>query len=300
MSGNNLKKLAREGRVRKTDLYRVRIEDIQIEKDFNLRDNTPELEEHIENIASSIIAGAYVPPMLARVDDEGTVRLVDGHSRREAYLRAKSRGTPIEFVSVEQFSGNDADRVAAVLTSAQGKPLSPLEQSRGFKRLRGFGWSNKQIAAQAACTPSYVETLLVLADAPSYIQEMVAADRIAAANAVEMIRQYGEEAETILAEEIAHAEAQGKAKVTKGLMRARQPSRGPSRRVLSRLHQGISTFRERLPESTANELRALRDMPPEDIRGKRVTIEAAALVALTDAMSLLDAPDQPGESGEHE
>lgn len=280
MSNQTLKRLAREGRVKKTDLYKVLLDDVQIEEGFNLREDTEDLDAHIESITESILAGSHVPPMLARVDDDGQVVLVDGHSRRRAYLRARDRGAEIEYVSVEQFRGNDADRVATIITSSQGRALLPLEAAKGVKKLRSFGWTNAQIAKHTGKTPSYIDALMVLADAPSAVQQHVADGKIAAATAIEIVREHGEKAPAIIEKELERASAAGKKKVTKGSM----APKGPPKKVLARAYDGVQSFRQRLPESTVSELESMRGLDAEEVEGRKVTVDAAALLELMEAV----------------
>ena len=256
------------------------LDDVQIEEGFNLREDTEDLDAHIESITESILAGSHVPPMLARVDDDGRVVLVDGHSRRRAYLRARDRGAEIEYVSVEQFRGNDADRVATIITSSQGRALLPLEAAKGVKKLRSFGWTNAQIAKHTGKTPSYIDALLLLADAPAAVQQRVAEGKIAAATAIEIVREHGDKAAGVVEQELARASAAGKKKVTKGSM----APKGPPKKVLTRAYEGARSFRDRLPDDTVSELESLRGLDVDEIEGRTVSVDAAALLGLMEAL----------------
>lgn len=306
MSNITLKKLAANGsgRVKKTDMYKVALDDVRVEKDFNLREHNEALEDHINSIAASIKAGAHIPPILARVDDDGTVLVIDGHSRREAYLRARKDGAPIDFITVEQFRGNDADRVATVIRSAQGRALTPLEMARGMKRLRSFGWEPKDIAAQAGVTSTYVKHLLMLGDAPAFVQKMVAEEKIAAAPAVELLREHGEQAEEVLREALATAEAEGKSKVTNRSLPpkgntttssgAKGVSRMPPKKVLTSIYQNATSFSQRLREEAADDLDRLRAMSKEEAARQKVAVSGDALLALLEAMDAAEPSDAAG------
>lgn len=283
--GYSFKKMAAEGKIKKADLYRVRLEDLTVEEGFNLRDDNSALEEHIESLTESILAGAYVPPLVVRIDDEGKVVVVDGHCRRQAYLRAVKRGAQIEYVSAEAFRGNDADRVLTVITSSQGQALKPLETARGFKRLRNFGWTTQQIASATGRTYSGVESLLVLADAPSSVHKAVQDDVISASSATELVRKHGDKTAAVIEKMLGDAPEPKKEGAKKRVTPA-MVSNLPPRRVLAGVYENARAIREGLPSTTLWRLQA------DQVSGT-VEIEASALKALLDAVG--EAPSRSGD-----
>lgn len=274
MSNLTMKKLAADGRVKKADLYKVRLADLKVETGFNVRVRDEALETHIEGIVGTIMAGGYVPPIAVRAADDGTVVIVDGHCRYEAYLRAVERGAPIEYIAADAFKGNDADRVVTMMTAAQGKPLTPFEQSEAVKRLRAFGWEVSRMAEAVGKTPTYIELLLVLADSPEAVRRAVADGRIAAKTAVELVRAHGEGAAAVIEGAIVDAKDQGKNKVTPRMLAPKASL--PSKKRLTVLFGGMSGFCGALPEAVRERVR------DPDARGK-VSIDVAELRKLVSA-----------------
>lgn len=219
MEAKSFKQMIQAGEVKRADAMKVRLDDIHEEPGFNLRDEGEGLETSIQVLAEYIAAGGIYPALEVRPRPGGGVFLVDGHRRRRALLLAREWGAPIEWVEVRAFTGNDADRVARVITSAEGRELKPLEVARGYKRLAAFGLTPDEIAAKVGKTRQHVDQLLILANANTDVQHLVAAGGVSAAVAVKVARQHGENAGQVLQEELGKAKAAGKAKVTDGTMK---------------------------------------------------------------------------------
>ena len=228
MSNNTFKQMIKGGVIKRADAMRIRIEDIREEEGFNLRAEGDELDASIEALAEHIANGGQIPPLEVRPCDDGGVWVVDGHRRRRALILADQRGAPLRnpddgelWVHVVPFTGNDAERVARIMTSAEGRPLSPLETAQGYKRLAAFGWSSTQIAKAVGKTRQHVEHLLVLANADTAVQDAVRDGKASAATAVQLVQQHGDQAAEVLQEEVKRAEKLGKGKVTAGTMRGK-------------------------------------------------------------------------------
>lgn len=206
--------------VKRADGMKMRIGDIHEEPGFNLRDEGPDLDASIEALCAHIMAGGIVPPLEIRPRNEGGAFVVDGHRRRRAYLLALERGLSLPpgetelWLPVVAFVGNDAERVARVITSAENRSLSPLEVARGYARLVAWGWSNEQIAAKVGKTRQHVEQTLLLTKANSDVQELVKAGKVSASVAISQVRKHGDKAGAVLAQAVKTAESQGKTKAT--------------------------------------------------------------------------------------
>ena len=132
----SFKMLIKDGTAKRADSMRFRIEDIHEEPGFNLRRTDAvdadgkTLQDHIDDLARHIVAGGIVPPLEVRPRIGGGVFVVDGHRRRRAYLRAEEMGASIRdgnnelWLPVVAFVGNDADRIARVITSAEGRGMT--------------------------------------------------------------------------------------------------------------------------------------------------------------------------------
>lgn len=224
MTAPSFKQMIKSGEVKRADAMKVRLEDIHEEPGFNLRDEGEELEASIGALAAHIAAGGTFPALEVRPRPEGGVFLVDGHRRRRALLRLadQMRDSNGElWVPVVAFVGNDADRLARVITSAEGRALSQLEVARGYKRLAAFGLSSDDIAKKVNKTRQHVDQLLHLANANTDVQQIVQAGTVSATTAIQMVRQHGEKAGEVLKVEAEKAAAAGKKKVTTATMKGK-------------------------------------------------------------------------------
>lgn len=225
MTVKSFKQMIRDGEVKRADAMKVRLEDLHEEPGFNLRAEGEDLEASIDALAEFIADGGQIPPLEVRPRAEGGVWIVDGHRRRRAMLKLDAACRLVRdpagdfWVSVVAFTGNDAERLARVITSQEGRKLEPLELAKGYKRLTAFDWSAEQIAKKVGKTRQHVEQMLILADANSDVHLLVASGAVAAATAVAVVREHGEAAGQVLGGELEKAKALGKYKVTAGTMK---------------------------------------------------------------------------------
>lgn len=231
-AAKSFKQMIKDGEVKRADAMKVRLADIHEEPGFNLRREGEDLQESIDALCEFILDGGQLPPLEVRPRAEGGVWLVDGHRRSRALRQAVELGYPaadedgVLWVSVVAFTGNDADRVARVITSQEGRKLEPLELAEGYKRLASFGWDAAKIAQKVGKTRQHVDQMLVLAGANSDVQQLVASGVVAAATAVSIVRAEGEKAGEFIRKGLESAQAQGKGKVTAGTMKGATVPRG--------------------------------------------------------------------------
>lgn len=221
----SFKDMIREGSIKRADAMQVRLDDLHEEPGFNLRREGEDLEQSIALLADHIMRGGPYPALEVRPRDEGGVWLVDGHRRRRALLRCREMGLAVEWVKVVAFTGDEAERVARIMTSAEGRELAPIEVAQGYKRLRDLGKTPAEIAQMVGKTRQHVDQLLILANATGEVQDAVREGKVSAAVAVKLARAHGEQAGEVLRDELDKAGARGKAKVTDGTMRAELPAK---------------------------------------------------------------------------
>jgi ParB family chromosome partitioning protein len=224
MNMKSFKQMIKEGEVKRADAMRVRIEDIHEEPGFNLREEGEDLDASIAALAAHILQGGMVPPLEVRPREDGGVWVVDGHRRRRAYLRVMDQirdGSGELWIPVVAFTGNDADRIARVITSAEGRALSPLEIGKGYKRLIALNWTPQQIADKVGKTRQHVDQVLILANANSDVQGLVAAGAVSATSAIDAVRRHGDKAGDVLGGAVDKAKASGKGKATAGAIKGR-------------------------------------------------------------------------------
>lgn len=265
------KQMIRDGEIKRADAMKVHIDDIHEEPGFNLRREGEDLDASIDALAEFIFAGGIIPPLEVRPRDDGGVFVVDGHRRRRAILKAIERGAPIEWVAVVAFSGNDVDRVARIMTSAEGRALAPLEVAAGYKRLTAFGLSPEDIAGRVHKTRQHVDQLLILANANADVQQMVADGIVSATLAIDVVRKHGDKAGEYLRDKTA-----GKRKITAGTIK---PKALP-RVVVDDVAERIERFTSELPQ----DVKLLICGNPQAVRqDKTVAVPALLLREIIDA-----------------
>lgn len=278
MTTHSFKSLTAAGTFKRVDGLRVQLASLQVDPGFNLREDGYELQTHIENIKRAILAGEPIAPIEVRVSDDGRVVIVDGHCRNEAYIRAAAEGAPIEWLDVVRFTGNDIDRVARIITSQEGRKLTPLELAKGYKRLAAFGMDAEAIAKRFGKTRQHVDQMLLLANANSDVHQLVAGGKVSAAIAVTAVRANGEKAGEVLAGELDKATTAGKKKVTAATIT------GPKvpAKVLNSLADEVDAFMGVLPKSARERLASIENAVaagqlPD---GQTVSVPASALLSL--------------------
>jgi ParB/RepB/Spo0J family partition protein len=267
--------------IKRADAMKIRIQDLHEEPGFNLRIEDEEFRASIDALADHIAQGGQYPALEVRPRAEGGAWIVDGHRRRRAIIEAHQRGASIAdangdvWVPIVAFEGNDADRVARVITSAEGRALKPLEVAEGYKRLRNMGWDNTRIAQKVGKTPQHVAQLLTLADANSDVHQIVAAGGVSAAVAVDMVRKHGENAGKVLADEVGKARAQGKAKATAGTIKGKPlPAK-----VTAALVDSVDAFMDTLTPAQRLQL-AQFEMLRAEPGNHTFSVDASALLSL--------------------
>jgi ParB-like chromosome segregation protein Spo0J len=192
------------------------------EPGWNVRQEGPELSDHIRALADSIKEVGVLEPLTVHVEGDRVV-LTNGHCRLAAIRLLAEEGIEIRTVPVrtEPLLANAADRVLSLLTRNSGRPLRPLERAEVFRRLAAYGWKAQEIAGKASFTSSYVCQLLKLASAPPQVKQAIAAGEVASSTAIHALQAHGPEgAATVLAAGIEKAKAMGSARARPRHVRA--------------------------------------------------------------------------------
>ncbi|ELE9726627.1 DNA-binding protein [Enterobacter kobei] len=198
-----------ETTVKKTFL--VPLSEIYVEPGFNVR----EIDQiHVEEFRDAFIAGEYVPPLAVQVTEQG-VKIIDGHHRYYGAIAAQESGTEIPRLECKDFIGSDADRIAFMVTSSQGKPLTPLERAAAYQRLINQGWEPAEIAKKVKRSVADVDHHLQLLTCGDELIGMVRSGEVAATTAVALSREHGPQASAVAVEQMGKAKAAGKSKLTR-------------------------------------------------------------------------------------
>ena len=228
------------------------------------------------------MAGGKIPPLEVRPRPESGVWLVDGHRRHAQIGRAIAAGAPLQdkngdvWIDVTAFEGNDADRTARVISSAQGRHLTPLETAFGYAKLARFKWDNERISRLERVSPQWVAKMIALAHANSDVHALVRSGAVKASTAIEAVAKHGEGAGAFLQGEFEKAKASGKSRVTPSTIHGR----ALPRKVVSPLISGVDAFMQGLD---ANQRATLLDIQEGRVASETITIPAAALLDLFQA-----------------
>jgi transcriptional regulator with XRE-family HTH domain len=133
-------------------------------------------------------------------------------------MLAISRVADIKAVPVkaEERYGNEADRLFSQIIRNSGRPFTPLEQSRVYKRLLDMGWQQCDIAEKSGVSISHVSQVLSLLNMPEAVKQMVTSGQVSATLAQQTVNDRTvKEAVQVLQDGIAIAKKEGKTRVTK-------------------------------------------------------------------------------------
>lgn len=192
-------------------MFLVPLSELYVEPGFNVRDID---QAHVEEFRDAFIDGEYLPPLAVQVTEQG-VKIIDGHHRYYGAKLATEAGHEIPRLECKDFVGSEADRIAFMVTSSQGKPLSPLERAAAYQRLSNQGWESSEIARKVKRSIADVEHHLALLEVGDGLIEMVKSGEVAATTAVALSREHGVNASSVAADQMVKAKAAGKKKLTR-------------------------------------------------------------------------------------
>lgn len=135
----------------------VQLDELHANPD-NPRDTLGDLDE----LAASIVAVGLLQPLLVVPVADAVVdgfMVVDGH-RRHAAMCQVDYSEPIPVVVTEL---DAVGRLAAAVSAGvSARPLSPVEEAKGYRRLRELGLTLEQIAARTGVGAPRISTRLKL------------------------------------------------------------------------------------------------------------------------------------------
>jgi ParB/RepB/Spo0J family partition protein len=198
----------------KSEVFKVDPALLVIEKNWNTRDDSPELLEHIDTLAQSIAEiGVRKPIEVKLVNGELIVR--DGHCRTRATMRAiehyKADIKTVPVISVDRYA-NDADLILNQVISNSGKPLTVLEEARVYKKLLDMGWQQVDIGKKVGKSNGRISQILDLLTMPVAVQAQVATGAVSASLAQSVVKasETPAQASQALQEAVAVASAEGR------------------------------------------------------------------------------------------
>ena len=190
--------------------YLLGVDELYVEIGYNIREID---QTHVEEFRDAYIAGEHVPPLAVQVTEQG-IKIIDGHHRYYGAKLAQEAGYDIR-LECKDFVGSEADRIAFMVTSSQGRALEPLERAAAYQRLINQGWEPAQIAKKVKRSITDVENHLALLTSGDELIALVKNKELAATTAVALVREHGASAGRVAKTELEKAKATGKKKLTK-------------------------------------------------------------------------------------
>jgi len=190
--------------------YLLGVDELYVELGYNIREID---QTHVEEFRDAYIAGEHVPPLAVQVTEQG-IKIIDGHHRYYGAKLAQEAGYDIR-LECKDFIGSEADRIAFMVTSSQGRALEPLERAAAYQRLINQGWEPAQIAKKVKRSITDVENHLALLTSGDELIALVKNKEVAATTAVALVREHGASAGRVAMTELEKVKATGKKKLTK-------------------------------------------------------------------------------------
>lgn len=174
----------------RSDVHRVDPRELFIKAGWNMRDEGPDLDAHIDMLAQSIASEGVREPISVKLED-GKLWVTNGHCRTRATMRAIEH-YKAEIVSVPVISedrhANEADLLFSQILRNSGKPLTAMEQARVFKKLLNMGWQQTDLAKKSGLSAGRVSQVLDLLTMPAPVQAMVAQGAVSASLAQQTVK----------------------------------------------------------------------------------------------------------------
>lgn len=201
--------------------YLVPLSEIYTEDGYNVRELN---QAHVAEFKDAFMAGEYIPPLAVEITERG-VKVIDGHHRYYGALAATEAGCEILRLECKDFIGTEADKIAFMVTSSQGLALTPLERGAAYFRLENQGWTNTQIAQKVKRSESDIlQHLQLHKECSGYIKSLVRAGSLNYALAIDITREHGVYADTVVSKLMEKAESAGKKKITKAIAKPQFPA----------------------------------------------------------------------------
>ncbi|MFP3614530.1 ParB/RepB/Spo0J family partition protein [Paraburkholderia sp. SIMBA_050] len=206
---------------------------------YDPRDNVRPLDQdRVRHLAELMKANGYdrkkpLGCFVRKVDGQDRIFVYEGQHRYHAALLAIKEGgfakdkeiDRLPVVIDEAKSVNRVNLIYAGITNNDGEKLTPLQLAEKVVELQEFGESSATICKRLNVTDQTIRDVLLLANAPLTLQELVRSKVVSSTLAIEEIRAHGgEKALERLRTAAEQAKAGGKARVTRKALAKRAGS----------------------------------------------------------------------------
>lgn len=162
--------------VGRSDTFRLSLDDLHVRAGWNAREYDFNPADEDDLALAQSIAEVGVRETMTAIWEDGRAYVTNGHRRRAAALYARDvLGAEIKSVPVQTEArySSEADHVLSQIVRNAGKPLSPFEKGKVFKKLLDLGWDEGEIAKKTGITRTRVVQLLEVQAAPEPVKALV-------------------------------------------------------------------------------------------------------------------------------
>lgn len=259
----NLKDAMKQAGASSGDLWKVKVDELQIIEGFNLRVHNAKYEAKIAEYEESLFNDGWLAhkPMGGLVqqrDGKNLVYVFDGHTRKLAIPRANKRralaGLPLitevtVIVIPSKKNSKDpitrADLTVAMVQANKGNEHSAYEYALACKRLADDGLLVPEIARRLGLSAEWVKSLLMLMSSPKELRERVAGEALTVTLAVQLLKEFGNEAAEMVEDAATAKEAAGlPVKITKKNIAPASPFTKAIKRSASELYATLDVVKK--------------------------------------------------------
>ncbi|MGL5293287.1 MAG: ParB/RepB/Spo0J family partition protein [Aeromonas sp.] len=142
-------------------------------------------QDHIDAMAQSYSEGKMMPALVIRTTKDG-FKVIDGHHRLSA---AKIAG--VQRLECKEFTGTEAEQVAFMVSSSQGRNLKPIERAHAYRRLINLGMTKDEIAKSVSRSRADVDNHLLMLEAGDEVIQAIKDGEVAATEVQREMRKSG-------------------------------------------------------------------------------------------------------------
>lgn len=175
----------------RSDTFRISLDDLYVREGWNARDVDFNPNDEDDLALAQSIAEVGVKETMTAIWEDGRAYITNGHRRRAAalyardILKAEIKSVPVQ---TEPRYSSEAEHVLSQIVRNAGKPLTPFEKGKVFKKLLDLGWSETEIGQKTGITRTRVVQLLEVQSAPEPVKAMVRSGEVSADLAMKTIR----------------------------------------------------------------------------------------------------------------
>lgn len=171
---------------KKSDFWWVDSRRLVEEEGFNRREDYGDIPALAREIKAAGIIN--LEPLTCTHRGENWV-VLRGHRRCRALKLLEKEGELIMVrIITPKMNFKKEDFILDQITGNDGKPLTPWEQAKVLRDLRGLGWTLKDIQERSGRSLVYVRRLLSLADAPQKLINLVRSGKLSGTEAMDLIQ----------------------------------------------------------------------------------------------------------------